>query len=48
MARKIQMISADSHLDIPPERWTHRVPARWQERAPRLITLANGDDAFIV
>jgi len=48
MARKIQMISADSHLDIPPERWTHRVPARWQERAPRLIKLANGDDAFIV
>ncbi len=48
MARKIKMISGDSHLDIPPERWTHRVPARWQERAPRLIKLANGDDAFIV
>lgn len=48
MARKIQMVSGDSHLDIPPERWTHRVPARWKERAPRLIKLANGDDAFIV
>jgi len=37
MARKIQMVSGDSHLDFPPERWTHRVPARWKERAPRLI-----------
>ena len=48
MARKIQIISGDSHLDIPPERWTPRVPARWQERTPRLIKLANGDDAFVV
>jgi len=48
MARKIQVISGDSHLDMPPECWVHHVPARWQERAPRRIKLAKGGDAFIV
>ena len=48
MGKRVQMISGDSHLDIPPERWTHRVPARWRERAPRRIKMANGDDAFVV
>jgi predicted TIM-barrel fold metal-dependent hydrolase len=48
MARKVQMISGDSHLDFPPERWTQRVPAKWRDRAPRRIKLANGDDAFII
>jgi len=48
MARKIQVISGDSHLDMPPDRWVHHVPARWQERAPRRIKLAKGGDAFIV
>ncbi|HEY2988651.1 MAG TPA: amidohydrolase family protein [Candidatus Binatia bacterium] len=46
--RKVQMISGDSHLDIPPERWTQRVPARWRERAPRRVKMASGDDAFVV
>jgi len=48
MPRKVQMVSGDSHLDFPPERWTHRVPAKWRDRAPRRIKLANGDDAFII
>jgi predicted TIM-barrel fold metal-dependent hydrolase len=48
MPRKVQTISGDSHLDFPPERWVHRVPAKWRERAPRRIRLANGDDAFII
>ena len=48
MARKIQMMSGDSHLDFPPERWVHRVPGKWRDRAPRRIKLANGDDAFII
>src|SRR5215510_10767983 len=48
MPRKIKMISGDSHLDFPPERWTQRMPAKWRDRAPRRIKLANGDDAFII
>ena len=48
MARHYQCISADSHLDIRPERWTDRVPKRWRERAPRTVTLANGDEGILV
>ena len=48
MARKIQTMSGDSHLDFPPERWVHRVPGKWRDRAPRRIKLASGDDAFII
>src|SRR6187455_2191360 len=48
MPRRVTMISGDSHLDFSPERWTHHVPEKWRERAPRRIKLANGDDAFIV
>ena len=48
MARHYQCISADSHLDIRPERWTDRVSKRWRERAPRTVTLANGDEGILV
>lgn len=48
MPRRYRMISGDSHLDIAPERWTARMPARWRERAPRRVKLANGNDAIIV
>lgn len=48
MARKYRIISGDSHLDLPPERWTARVPARWRDRAPRRVKLANGNDGIIV
>jgi len=48
MARNYRIISGDSHLDIIPERWTPRVPARWRDRAPRLVKLENGGDGIIV
>ena len=48
MARHYRCISADSHLDIRPDRWRDRVPERWRERAPRTVTLANGDEGIIV
>ena len=48
MAGQSRIVSGDSHLDLPPERWTHRVPDRWRERAPRTVTLANGSEAMIV
>lgn len=40
-------ISADSHLDFPPEMWTHRVDAKYRDRAPRRITLPNGYSAVL-
>ena len=39
MARKYQIISADSHLDISPDRWRHRVPAKWRDLAPKVVKL---------
>jgi len=48
MARNYQVISADSHLDLAPNRWTHRVPAKWRDRAPRGVRLENGEDAVVI
>lgn len=48
MPRHYKIISADSHLDLRPERWTSRVPKRWRDRAPRTVILANGNEAIIV
>ena len=48
MASKYQLFSADSHLEISPERWTERVPAKYRDRAPRLVKLPNGGDGIIV
>ena len=39
--------SGDSHLEIPPDMWTHRVEARYRERAPRRIRLPEGGDAIV-
>lgn len=43
MARRYRYISADSHLEIPPERWTNRVPAKYRDRAPRTVKLEIGE-----
>jgi len=48
MANKYRLFSADSHLEISPQRWTDRVPKKYRDRAPRLITLPNGGDGIIV
>lgn len=43
-----KVISGDSHLDLAPDRWTGRVPAKWRDRAPRRVQLANGEDGVII
>lgn len=48
MDGKYGLISADSHLEIAPDRWTARVPAKYQARAPRRIKLPSGGDGVIV
>lgn len=48
MARHYRYISADSHYESPPEHWTHRVPQRFRDRAPRRIKLANGRDGLLI
>ena len=48
MARDYRLISGDGHLEIPPERWTHRVPEKYRDRAPRRIRLTTGGDAMLI
>ena len=44
---KYQCISADSHLEIRPDRYTSRVPAKYRDRAPKVITLEDGTLAVL-
>jgi predicted TIM-barrel fold metal-dependent hydrolase len=48
MPGRYRIISADSHLEISPNNWTHWVPARWRDQAPRVVKLENGQDAIVV
>ena len=48
MAYNYRLISGDCHLEISPDRWTGRVPAKYRDRAPRLVKLAHGGDGVIV
>jgi uncharacterized protein len=48
MARNYTLISSDSHLEVPPERWTPRVPEKYRERAPKRIQLPEGGDGFLI
>ena len=48
MATQYKVISGDSHLDIPANRWTPHVAAKWRERAPSLVTLPDGSEGFLV
>jgi predicted TIM-barrel fold metal-dependent hydrolase len=48
MAASYQYISADSHLEIDSRYWLPRVPAQHRERAPRLVRLPDGGDAWLV
>ena len=47
-AREYRCISGDSHLEVDANRWVHRVPEKFRERAPRLIKTATGGDAWVI
>ena len=47
MAREYRVISSDGHLEVRPERWTHRVPPKYRDRAPRSVQLPDGGDAIL-
>ena len=38
-----QLISADSHVNEPPDLWLDRVPAALRDRAPRIERFDEGD-----
>ena len=41
--RAYRLISSDSHLTEPGDLWTKRVPASLRDRAPRIVSLDQGD-----
>jgi len=47
MAHTYRVISADSHLDLNPEVWVHRLPARYRDRAPKRVAMPDGSDAVV-
>ena len=47
MGADYKIISADSHLELPVDRWAHRIPEKYRDRAPRRIQVAGGGDAHI-
>lgn len=48
MTRRYEVISADGHLEVPPDGWIRHVPAEHKERAPRLVPLRTGGEGWIV
>src|SRR5437764_9394757 len=48
MARSYEFLSADSHIDLNPDVWTHRVAAKWRDRAPKRVKTETGSDAVQV
>jgi predicted TIM-barrel fold metal-dependent hydrolase len=45
MAREYKRISADSHLEVSNDRWTHRIDPKYRDQGPKAIVLPNGADA---
>ena len=43
MAREYKLISADSHINEPPDLWRDRVPAQYRDRVPRIDHFERGD-----
>jgi uncharacterized protein len=48
MARKYRVISADGHVETPPDGYVARIPEKYKDRAPRLIRLPDGADGWLV
>jgi len=48
VSRNYGYISGDSHLEIDSKHWFERVPAKYRDRAPRLVRQADGSDAWMI
>lgn len=46
LAQHYDFISSDTHLEVLPERWTGRVPARYRDKMPRTVPHPDGGDAI--
>jgi predicted TIM-barrel fold metal-dependent hydrolase len=48
MGRRYQVISGDGHVETPPESWVKYLPEEHRPRAPRLIELPKGGEAWLI
>ncbi|MEE8517944.1 MAG: amidohydrolase family protein [Dehalococcoidia bacterium] len=48
MARVYNRISADSHIEVPSERWTHRIDPKYRDRGPKSVALPDGADGTVL
>ena len=48
MSRKYRVISGDGHVETAPDAWVKHVPSKWRDRAPRLIRMPEGGEAWQV
>ena len=48
MGRNYKVISGDGHVETPPESWLRYLPEEHHERAPRLIKLPKGGEAWLI
>lgn len=48
MSRVYNLISADGHIEVPPNIWSKGVPDPFKDIAPKHIVLPNGGDGFLV
>src|SRR5437870_5268024 len=47
MVRMYRVISADGHIEVPPDGWMKHVPSAYKDRAPRLVKLPEGGEAWL-
>lgn len=43
-----QVVSADTHLETPPDRWTGRLPKHLRDRGPKVVDLPDGGQGWLL
>jgi predicted TIM-barrel fold metal-dependent hydrolase len=46
--RDYQLVSADSHLELPPTVWTDRLPSELRDQGPRVVKIDGGGEGWAV
>jgi len=41
------LVSVDDHVCEPPDMWDNHLPAKWKDRAPRMVHKQDGSDVWI-
>ena len=47
MPRTYSRVSADAHIEYPPDLWSKRVDAKYRDLAPKRVQLPDGGDGFM-